>query len=247
MWHFEFGIFKFSLHFWLLLILSRSYWDACQFPKCSDMISSYSHNKLLFCSFFMAIIHRSYWRHGGDLAKATQTTLEPGLGFRSVDSQPSSFPLGHSVPLLPCGQAKARLSLKVSKYHHLLPRVFPDETDGNNWQLSVVLFCLYRTETQQIAGSVVCLCWSKNGFYIFKGYEIRKRKRRKRKRRRKSKRRRVIETYVWPIQSQLFFIWPSIESLPALVYSCIFLYLLKNFIHPQFVFMKPIFVIYWFI
>jgi hypothetical protein len=52
MWHFKFGILKFSLHFWLLLILSRSYWDACQFPKCFDTISSYSHYKLPFLLIF---------------------------------------------------------------------------------------------------------------------------------------------------------------------------------------------------
>lgn len=158
MWHFKFGIFKFSLHFWLLLILSRSYWDACQFPKCSDMISFYSHNKLLFCSFFMVITHRSHWRLRGSLARATQTVVGPGLLFRSADSQPGSFPLGHTAPLLPCSQAKARLSLKVSKYHLLLPTAFPDEADGSNWQLSIALFHLCRSEAQPSAGSMAGFC-----------------------------------------------------------------------------------------
>lgn len=158
MWHFKFGIFKFSLHFWLLLILSRSYWDVCQFPKCSDMISSYSHNKLLFCSFFMVITHRSHWRLRGDLATAAQMVVEPGLLFRSADSQPSSFPLGHPAPLLPCGQDKTPLSLKVSKYHLLLPTAFPDESGRSHWQLSIVLFHLCRSEAQPSAGSMAGFC-----------------------------------------------------------------------------------------
>lgn len=41
-------------------------------------------------------------------------------------------------------------------------------------------------------------------------------KKEKERRKRKRSRRRATETYVRPIQSQLFFIWPFIESLPAL-------------------------------
>lgn len=129
-----------SLHFGLLLILSRSYWDACQFPKCSDMTSSYSHHESPLLLIFHGDNSQKFleaWRVrvGGDLARAIQTAGEPGLQLRFADSLPSSI---HEVILLwaSSGPTKFHGTFKKSDHNYLLPQSLPKV---NGSQLTV--FC----------------------------------------------------------------------------------------------------------
>lgn len=165
MWHFRFGLFKFSLHFWLWLIVSRSSGMLVGFqsaPIWSHLliISGFSAH------FFTAITHRSYWRRRGDLAVVTRMAEEPTPQFRSHSPR---LPSTRSpCSLLPHSLASSQPSLEISEYCHLLPGAFPGSTEGRNWQLSIYCWVVQIRVWESLA-STASSCWPKNGFHIFKG------------------------------------------------------------------------------
>lgn len=115
MWHFEFGIFKLSLHFRLLLILSRSYWDVCQFPKYFDMISSYSDHELPLLLIF----------HGDNSQKFLEAWWWLGQSHRDSRGAGTAQVCWLSAWLLPWGHsalAQFHGSLKESDHNCLLPQ-----------------------------------------------------------------------------------------------------------------------------